>query len=309
MENRVKDLLPVPYFHVVFTIPHELNHIALQNKRVVYDILFKSAADTLKEVAYRKFGGEIGFTAVLHTWGQNLMDHPHLHMIVAGGALTPNKQSWVSCKTDYLLPLKILSTVFRGKFLSTLEDSYEELSFHGRLTPLREKERFQELLTTASNNTWVVYAKKPFAGPKQVLNYLGQYTHRIAISNHRLIKVEDGKIYFLYRDYADDNKKKVQALDAREFMRRFLLHVLPKKFVRLRHYGFLGNRLRQEKLSACRGILKVNPPETPKEKTWKERLKELTGRDVDLCPQCGEKLLETTLAILQRKTCPELNSS
>lgn len=298
VENRTRDLLPVEYFHVVFTIPHVLNHLALQNKAVLYDILFRTAANTLKEVAYTKLGAEIGFVTVLHTWGQNLMQHPHLHMIVAGGGLREDK-TWVSCKKGYLLPLKILSTVFRGKFLSTLENSHSELAFHGTLSDLQEKEPFKKLLSEASKRYWVVYAKKPFAGPKQVLSYLGQYTHRIAISNHRLLKIEDDHISFKYRDYSDNNKGKVMSLHVQEFMRRFLLHVLPKKFVRIRHYGFLGNRLRKEKLSACKKTLcpdeqQIQPPE---KKDWKERLKELTGIDINLCPLCGGRMIESIITL------------
>ncbi len=298
VENRARELLPVEYFHVVFTIPHVLNHLALQNKAVLYDILFRTAADTLKEVAKRKLGAEIGFVTVLHTWGQNLMQHPHLHMIVAGGGLTKDN-TWVSCKKGYLLPIKILSSVFRGKFLSTLENSHSELAFHGMLSDLKGNEPFQKLLTEASKRSWVVYAKKPFAGPKQVLAYLGQYTHRIAISNHRLLKIEDDHISFKYRDYADNNTGKVMSLHVQEFMRRFVLHVLPKKFVRIRHYGFLGNRLRKQKLAACKKALCPEesqiPP--PQKKDWKERLKELTGIDINLCPLCGGRIIESIIAL------------
>jgi hypothetical protein len=298
VENRSRELLPIEYFHVVFTIPHVINHTALQNKAVVYDILFKAAADTLKDVANRKRGAEIGFVTVLHTWGQNLMQHPHLHMVVAGGGLRDDN-TWVACKKGYLLPLKILSTVFRGKFLSALEKSHCELTFHGSLSALAEEAQFKKLLTEASKCSWVVYAKKPFAGPKQVLAYLGQYTHRIAISNHRLVKLEDDHVSFTYRDYADNNKGKVLSLHVQEFMRRFLLHVLPKKFIRIRHYGFLGNRFRKEKLSACRQILCPEEPQiqSPEKKDWKERLKELTGIDINVCPRCGGRMFESIIAL------------
>ncbi len=306
VENRQRELLPVEYFHVVFTIPHDLNRLTLQNKAVLYDILFKTAADTLKEVFHRKFDAEVGFTAVLHTWGQNLMEHPHLHMIVAGGGLNLTKNSWVTCKKGYFLPLKILSTVFRGKFLSTLENSHPELSFHGAIAKFKDSERFKMLLAEASKKNWVIYAKKPFAGPLQVINYLGQYTHRIAISNHRLIKIENDRVHFHYRDYADNNEGKVMALEAKEFMRRFLLHVLPKKFVRIRYYGFLGNRFRAAKLSACRKILCHEQPEIKpaQKKNWKELFKELTGIDINLCPLCGGKIFESTIARLKKLQAP-----
>jgi hypothetical protein len=297
VESRVRDLLPIEYFHVVFTIPHVFNNLALQNKAVFYNILFRTAADTLKKVAKRKLDAEIGFVAVLHTWGQNLMQHPHLHMIVTGGGIRNNK-TWISCKKGYLAPLNILSTVFRGKFLSTLENAYSELTFYGALSDLDQKEQFKKLLIEASQRSWRPYAKRPFAGPKQILAYLGQYTHRIAISNHRLLKLEDDHISFKYRDYADNNKDKVMSLHVQEFMRRFLLHILPRRFVRIRHYGLLGNRLRKEQLSACKKTLcpgeSLIPPSEKKD--WRELLKELTGVDINLCPLCGGRMIEFIIA-------------
>lgn len=299
IEDRALELLPVEYFHVVFTVPHVLNPLTLQNKGILYDILFKSAAQTLKEVAERKLDAEIGFVAVLHTWGQNLMDHPHLHIIVPGGGLKREMASWVRCKKGYLLPIKILSLVFRGKFLSNLEKAHRDLSFHGKILELASLNQFKKLLVEASKPSWVVYVKKPFAGPEQVINYLGQYTHRIAISNRRILKIEDGKIHFQYRDYADKSKSKIMVLDVKEFMRRFLLHVLPKKFVRIRHYGFLGNRLRKQKVATCKALLGAKRlPEAPKGKMdWKESLKKLTGIDVNICPKCQNKMREAQLIL------------
>jgi hypothetical protein len=288
------ELLPVEYFHVVFTMPHVLNPLTLQNKSILYNILFKAAADTIKEVAEKRLGAEIGFVTVLHTWGQNLIEHPHLHMIVPGGGLRRDRLKWVSCKNSYLFPLKILSTVFRGKFLSLLEKSHNDLEFHGRISRLSTKTNFKGLLVEAAKTPWVVYVKKPFAGPKQVISYLGQYTHRIAISNHRLTKIEENQVHFRYRDYADKNKNKIMVLSAQEFMRRFLLHVLPKKFVRIRHYGFLGNRLRREKILNCKNLLSVKTvePKSLDKKDWKERLKEITGIDLTACPVCKGPMRE-----------------
>ena len=288
VENRTKELLPVEYFHVVFTVPHILNPLTLQNKSILYNILFKAASETMKEVATRRLGAEIGFVTALHTWGQNLIEHPHLHMIVPGGGLRRDRLKWVSCKKGYLFPIKILSTVFRGKFLSLLEKSHDDLEFYGRISTLSTKTNFKGLLVEAAKIPWVVYAKKPFAGPKQVVSYLGQYTHRIAISNHRLIKVEENQVHFQYRDYADKNQNKVMVLSVEEFMRRFLLHVLPKKFIRIRHYGFLGNRLRREKISCCKSLLgiKAIQTETTEKIDWKQQLKALTGIDLTLCPIC-----------------------
>jgi hypothetical protein len=282
----MEELLPVPYFHVVFTVPHELNQIALQNKAALYNILFRAASETLKVVARQKLDTEIGFIAVLHTWGQTLMPHPHLHIIVPGGGLRNNK--WKSCKRGYFLPLKILSTVFRGKFLSCLENLHSELKFEGAMSHLSQERLFKKVLTSASQKPWIVYVKKSFAGPEQVVNYLGQYTHRIAISNHRLIKLEDNEVHFHYRDYADEGKNKIMAIPTVEFANRFLSHVLPYKFARIRHFGLLGNHHKTEKLSLCRRLLKKPIPSKKSEpKTWEERLKHLTGIDVTKCPDCG----------------------
>jgi hypothetical protein len=264
----------------------------LRNKKETYDLLFKASSETLKEVALnrRNMGANLGFIGVLHTWGQNLIDHPHIHYIVPGGGLTEDKKEWVKCKSKYLLPVKILSKVFQGKFLASLEKLYDEggLKLEGQLGPLRDRRRFKTLLVETTRKSWVVYSKKPFAGAEQVVNYLGRYTHRIAISNHRLIKMEDGKVHFRYRDSHDDNKKKVMALDASEFMRRFLLHVLPHGFVKIRHFGMLASRCKKSNLEICRRLLKVLTVvvETAKKETWVELLKRVTGIDLELCPKC-----------------------
>jgi hypothetical protein len=300
VEARIDELLPVEYFHVVFTLPHVFNSLILQNKALLYDLLFQSASQTLKEVAERNLKAEIGFIAVLHTWGQNLMSHPHLHIIIPGGGLTKNdgEVKWVSAKAGFLFPIKVLSKVFRGKFLSAIEDLFKELKFEGDLQPLSDRKRFKELLIQSTRKDWVVYAKKPFAGPEQVIHYLGNYTHRIAISNHRIIKIENDHVHFRYRDYAHENKSKVMILHVKEFMRRFLLHVLPYRFVRLRHYGFLGNRHRNIKIDLCKTLLNIsqkveslkengNQQSEQQQKSWEQRLKELTGIDVGVCPKCN----------------------
>jgi hypothetical protein len=225
VQERIDELLPVEYFHVVFTLPHALNPLILQNKKRLYDLLFKAASQTLKEVSQRNLKAEVGFIAVLHTWGQNLMDHPHLHVIVPGGGLKEKsgERKWIHCKKGYLLPIKILSQVFRGKFLSQLEKDHGKLKFKGKLEHLSNPSEFKNLLIKSAEKSWVIYAKKPFAGPKQVISYLGNYTHRVAISNHRLLKIENEEVSFRYRDYKDENKKKVMTLHTKEFMRRFLL--------------------------------------------------------------------------------------
>jgi hypothetical protein len=276
VKDRESELLPIEYFHVVFTTPHVLNPLVLLNKKAFYSILFKASADTLKEVAKTRIGGEIGFVSVLHSWGQNLFLHPHIHMIVAGGALSKNKKNFLPCTKGYLLPLKVLSQVFRGKFLSALEKSKEKFAF---------KHDFKQLLKQSTKTHWVVYAKKPFAGPKQVINYLGHYTHRIAISNHRLVKLENDHVYFKHRNYKI-NETKVMALHAKEFMRRFLLHEIPRKFVRIRHYGFLGNRFRKEKVKTLKTLL--DAPHTSKQEFTdpKEKIMALLGIDLIHCPKC-----------------------
>jgi len=267
---------------------------------VLYNILFETASQTLKEVAAnpKNLGAQSGFIAILHSWGQNLMNHPHLHIIVPGGGISLDGKKWLHCKKNYFLPVKILSKVFRAKFLQTLQNSFDlqKLIFPGSIEPLSEKANFQKLLTQTCQTPWILYAKKPFAGSEQVLKYIGSYTHRIAISNHRLIKLENEKVYFRYRDYSDNHNNKIMVLHVKEFMRRFLLHVLPKRFVRIRHYGFLGNRLRKQKILLCKKLLNANSPyekatnhssiETPE--SWQERLKRLTGIDVTICPRCKQ---------------------
>jgi hypothetical protein len=276
---------------VVFTIPASLNPLILRNKRKCYDILFKASSETLKEVGSnpKNLGASLGFVGVLHTWGQNLMDHPHIHYIVPGGGLSSDKEKWISCKQNYLLPVKILTKVFRGKFLSMLEKSFkeDELKFSGKLKDLQDRSEFRSLLVEASKKNWVVYSKEPFAGAEQVINYLGQYTHRIAISNHRLIKLENGNVHFKYRDYADGNNSKVMVLKAEEFLRRFLMHVLPKAYVRIRHFGLFSNRFKQRNLELCRNFLKVKKVEVKKlEISWQKIINTLTGVDFETCPRC-----------------------
>ncbi len=253
LEERAAELLPVPYFHVVFTLPEMIGPLALQNPRAVYGILFQAAAETLLEVAAtpRRLGAKIGFLAVLHTWGQNLMHHPHLHCVVPGGGLSPDGSRWIPCREGFFLPVRILSRVFRGKFLSLLRKAYQrgKLRFYGELKPLEEPEHFERWLDATVKTEWVVYAKPPFGGPEQVLKYLARYTHRVAISNDRLIALEDGRVRFHWKDYAHGNAQKTMTLDAAEFIRRFLLHVLPTGFMKIRHYGFLANRNRREMVS------------------------------------------------------------
>ena len=272
LEKRESELLPVPYFHVVFTLPHELGPLALQNKRVVYGILFRAAAQTLLEIAAdpKYLGAKIGCLMVLHTWGQNLMHHPHVHAIVTGGGLSADGSRWIHGKQSkrrkpFFAPGKVLSRVFRGKFIDSLKRTFRsgKLGFHGRLKSLGDETAFEQLLNKSVRHDWVVYAKRPFSSPACVLKYLARYTHRVAISNRRLVELCDGRVSFRYKDYSDDQQSKTLSLSSSEFIRRFLMHTLPSGFVRIRYYGFLANRHRNERLEKCQDLLGVTSVPTP----------------------------------------------
>jgi Putative transposase/Transposase zinc-binding domain len=294
MEARQAELLPVEYHHVVFTLPATLGPIALRNQQEVYGLLFKAAAETLQQIAAdpKHLGAEIGFLAVLHTWGQNLQHHPHVHCVVPGGGLSPDNSRWVACRPGFFLPVRALSRVFRGKFLSLLRAAFDRgrLSFPGTLAALADPGEFRRRLAASAKTEWVVYSKPPFGGPRQVLKYLARYTHRVAISNHRLIALEDGEVTFHWKDYAQAGKPNTMTLTAIEFIRRFLLHVLPAGFVRIRHYGFLANRVCREKLELCRALLldvatssdivAAGPAYEPTEAVE-------GGPEAHACPACG----------------------
>jgi hypothetical protein len=298
LEKRESELLPIPYFHVVFTLPHELAPLALQNKRVIYDILFRAAADTLLQLAAdpKHLGATIGCLMVLHTWGQNLMHHPHAHAIVTGGGLSLDGTRWIDCRRsgrrDFFVPVRILSRVFRGKFIALLKQAFVsgQLAFHGRLKSLDDAMAFEQLLNMSVHKDWVVYAKRPFGGPSQVLKYLARYTHRVAISNRRLLGLRDGQVSFGYKDYADDQQNKVMTLSTSEFIRRFLMHTLPSRFVRIRYCGFLANRYRNERLDQCRRLLGVPAaPNLPTDQV--ETPAEVSDGPchLEMCPACGRK--------------------
>jgi hypothetical protein len=284
LEARVAELLPTPYFHIVFTLPNALDRIALANPRVVYDLLMRATAETLLEVAAdpRRLGARIGVLAVLHTWGQNLQFHPHVHCVVPGGGLSADGTRRVASPGNFFLPVRVLSRVFRGKFLAGLRAAFAggELRFAA--------DQFEQTLSTAAHTDWVVYAKRPFGGPEQVLKYLARYTHRVAISDARLLDFEDGMVRFRYKDYAHGNRKRVMTLSAPEFVRRLSPHVLPTGFMRIRHYGIQADRHRHEKLASCRQLLgpeKAAEPVSPG----------ATGRPGEgptitptrVCPVCG----------------------
>jgi hypothetical protein len=294
LDERAAELLPVEYFHVVFTLPAELGPVALQNPRLVYGTLFQASAQSLLQLARdpQHLGAEIGFLVVLHTWGQNLHLHPHVHCVVPGGGIALEGDRWVSCRPGFFLPVRVLSRLFRGKFLGMLGRAYGQglLGFHGQQQHLADPQAFRELVGSCWQKEWVVYAKPPFGGPEQVLKYLARYTHRVAISNGRLVKLQDDRVFFRWKDYAQGNQQKVMALDAVEFIRRFLLHVVPSGFVRIRHYGLMGNRVRAENLARCWVLLGVGQGSgsgetAPQEPQPGSQAEEGTRTR---CPVCGQ---------------------
>ncbi|KKL90888.1 hypothetical protein LCGC14_1900190 [marine sediment metagenome] len=316
VEDRKAELLPVPYFHVVFTIPECLNPVALYNKAVMYKLLFQAASETLKEVAVnpKNLGAKVGFIALLHTWDQKLNLHPHIHCIVPGGGLDPEKTRWISSPENYFLPVQILSTVFRGKLLSFLEKAYDskQISFSGIRENLSDRATFKQLLRTSCSTNWVVYSKPPFSGPERVLRYLGRYTHRIAISNNRILSVTEDSVTFRFKDRKHQNKIRTITLDAVLFMRRFFFHILPKGFVRIRHYGFLGSPTKKEALSLCRELLGENcsnQDSEPAPKNWQEFMQYLTGEDPTLCPICKKGHLIVYEVLVPQKGPPPVEAA
>jgi hypothetical protein len=287
---REAELLDAPYFHVVFTLPQEIGPLALQNPRLVYGLLFAAASQTLVTIAAdpKHLGARIGFLCVLHTWGQNLLHHPHLHCLVPGGGLSPDQQRWVPARRRFLLPVAVLRRFFRGRCLHLLERAFQEgqLQFHGQLADLAEPSAWQRWLSPLRAKPWVVYAKPPFGGPQQVLRYLARYTHRVAIANRRILSVADGQVSFLWKDYRRGQGEQVMTLTAEEFIRRFLLHVLPHGFQRLRHYGLLANRAKREKIALCRRLLAEANALTvePDSKLAPSHPDRTDGL---LCPRCG----------------------
>ena len=301
LQVRERELLPTPYVHVVFTLPRELAPLALQNKRVIYNLLFQASAETLLEIARdpRRLGAEIGFFSVLHTWNQRLQHHPHIHCVLAAGGLALDHSHWISSDRSFFLPIKVLSRVFRGKFVAGLKTAFRQgkIEFYGNLEPLAEPRTFASWLRLLFRHDWVVYSKRPFGGPEHALRYLGAYTHRVAISNHRLVTLVDGSITFRWRDSAHGNKKRLMALPVDEFLRRFLLHLLPHGFVRIRNFGFLANRQRARLLPLCFRLLQgaaeisaatTSPAPDHSHSLWN-------------CPVCG-----ATMHVLERLSAAQL---
>ncbi len=265
LQREAASLLPVPYSHVVFTLPQQLAPLALRNQRRFYNLLFRAASETLLEIAAdpHHLGARIGILAVLHTWSQDLRHHPHLHCLVPAGGLAPDHSRWISCRPRFFLPVEVLSALFRGKMLAFLRHAFtaRQLRFPGRLAPLAEPRQFHALLSLLKDKNWVVHAKPPFGGPQHVLQYLVRYTHRVAIANGRLLSLANAQVRFRWRDSRHHNRIKVMGLDAVEFIRRFLLHVLPRGFVKIRHFGLLANRNRRQALSLCRQLLNAASPD------------------------------------------------
>ena len=309
LQSRKNDLLPVSYFHIVFTIPKELNYLTLLNQKVMYSILFKASSETLLELARDKkhLGAEIGFTMILHTWGQNLMNHPHIHCIVPSGGLSLNGSKWIKSRDDFLIPVKVVSRKFRGKFLSYLKEEYKNntnLIFTGEAEDIKRKDVFHQYIDKLYKTEWVVYCKPPFGSAEHVLEYLGRYTHRVAISNNRIIALDNGYVVFKWRDYSDHNTEKFMTLNSDEFIRRFLMHILPSKFVKIRHYGIVSNRNRVTKLRKCKMLLKVSNSKEQHQilkLSTAELILRLTGKDIFACPICSGRMVR------KEKLEPELS--
>jgi hypothetical protein len=295
LEARKTELLPAEYFHVVFTLPEAIAEIAFYNKETVCGILFRATSETLLTIARdpKHLGAEIGFFAILHTWGQNLLHHPHLHCVIPGGGISPDHERWISCPPGFFLPVRVLSELFRRLFLEYLEDAFykKQLRFPGSIEHLQDAFAFDEFLHAHENRDWVVYAKPPFGGPQRTLEYLGRYTHRVAISNHRLLSTENGQVTFQWKDYRSEHreKSKTMTIDADEFQRRFLIHTVPAGFQRIRHYGFLANCHRTDKLEYCRSLLMAGMagllPQPAECAQMKEAITE--QQDIHRCPRCG----------------------
>lgn len=305
LEARQAEVLPVPYAHVVFTLPQALAPLALQNPRVVYDLLFRTTAETLQQIAQnpRHLGARLGFFAILHTWGQTLVHHPHVHCVIPAGGLSDDGRTWKSCRPGFFLPVRVLSRLFRGKFVAELKDAFREgrLEVHGRLARYRNPAPFERLLHEACRTEWVVYARPPFDDPEHVLEYLARYTHRVAISNHRLLHVDDQTVTFGFKDYRSRRARSL-TLPLAEFARRFLLHVLPKGFVRIRYYGFLANSSRARLLASCRAAL-AQPDNCvgshAEDGEHDKMFLDLLPSGLRLCPHCKQGVLRC-VQVLER---------
>ena len=303
LQQRQQELLPIPYFHVVFTVPERIAAIALRNKKVLFQILFRASAETLLTIAAdpKHLGASIGFFSILHTWGQNLLFHPHIHAVVTGGGLTPNGDRWVAGRSDFFLSVRVLSRLFRRLFLTALQQAHTRglLEFSDAMAELMEPQAFAAFLAPVSQQEWVVYAKPPFGGAEQVVDYLGRYTHRVALSNQRLLDVDEYTVTFQYKDYrsAEPQRSRSMTLAADEFIRRFLLHVLPDGFQRIRYYGLLANRFRSANLTQCRTLLHGPRSTLLPAHTRMEEIRDTILKTATRCPRCQYGVMERTQTI------------
>jgi hypothetical protein len=300
LEKQTSELLPVGYFHLVFALPHEFNRLILAHKKILLSLLFKAVSETLLQFGQRRLGGTVGMIAVLHTWDQTLKDHFHLHCLIPAGALSLDHSRWIGARPNFLFPVTALSRVFRGKFLDLLQRACEK----GKIPPAQNE------IKASRQKSWVVYAKKPFGSPQTVLDYLGRYTHRVALSNDRILSLENGQVTFTYPDRKDKDRLKSMTLDAHEFIRRFLLHVLPDGFMRIRHFGFLANRSKKQTLAQCRKLLKLDRalPQIPKESA-KDVLLRITGIDLSCCPSCRQGTMIVVAELPRTKSSSQWDSS
>jgi hypothetical protein len=327
LHKRMQRLLPTHYFHMVLTLPHELNPLILQNKKLLYDLLFHAASRALLDLArgYRRLGAVLGFTAVLHTWDQELKFHPHLHIVATGGGIDPSAPRWISSKNSFLVPVKALSKIFRGKLVDALHQAYHQgkLQLEGAVQYLQLPQAFTRFVRKLRRKKWVVYSKEPFGGPQHVFQYVSRYTHRVAISNQRLVRMADGSVTFRARDNSTPGKHRLVTLCAHEFIRRFLLHVLPPSFVRIRHYGLLAPCNAKTKLEEARRLILHTQPLTTNTQSienqknesetsihsWQELMLAVSGIDLTVCPQCGGNLIRMKLCALLLEEAPTIMDS
>ncbi len=322
VEKRLEKILPIPYFHMVFTVPHELHSIILQNQQTLYNLLFQAAAKSLLEFAlkWRGLGAEVGFTAILHTWNQDILFHPHIHVIVTCGGLDQTHTRWIRSRENFLVPVRPLSKIFRGKFLDFLKKALAKkvLIFQPHIQHPQKSDAFEGLIKRLYRKEWVVYCKRPFGGPEQVLKYLGLYTHKVAISNHRLVEINNGMVTFLARDNHNPGKRRSVRLPADKFIKRFLIHILPSGFVKIRHYGLMALKNTKTSLEKARTLIEetlVRPPEMASSScpkgiskaratTWLEMLFKIAGIDLGTCPNCGGKLVRQPLTVIEKLQTP-----
>mgnify|MGYP001767614255 CR=1 FL=1 len=307
--ERKNEVLPFTYFHIVFTLPDKLNPIVIRNKRIIYNLLFDKCRETLLSVSSdeKYFGADIGFFSILHTWGQNINLHPHLHCVVPGGGYSDKKQKWIHAPNNYFVPVQVLKMRFRSLFLQGLKELYRRDKLYLQGTVFSGYKEFQAMIDSLFSSDWVVYLKESFQGKESVIEYLARYTHRIAISNHRIVSVRDDLVRFRYRDYADGNKEKIMELPAESFINRFMMHIVPKRFVRIRYFGFLSHRNKKKAVAACREFYGIKKKNDIVPQSWHEKYLKVTGRNISCCPACksGKLFVKEILEPVRYRSPPE----